>query len=50
MEDTSGTAAVTMTGNFAFVGSSLTHNGKNIGSTHAHSGVTTGGGDTGAPV
>jgi phage baseplate assembly protein gpV len=50
MQDTGGTAAVTMTGNFAFVGSSLTHNGKNIGSTHEHSGVTTGGGNTGAPV
>jgi len=28
----------------------LTHNGKNIGATHAHSGVTTGAGNTGAPV
>lgn len=31
-------------------GSSLTHNGKNVGSTHAHSGVVPGGGNTGAPV
>ncbi len=30
--------------------SSLTHNGKNIGSTHTHTGVQTGGGITGAPT
>lgn len=29
---------------------SLTHNGKNIGATHTHSGVTTGSGASGAPV
>lgn len=29
---------------------SLTVNGKNVGSTHTHSGVSTGGGTTGAPV
>lgn len=29
--------------------SGLTHNGKNIGATHTHSGVTPGGGNTGAP-
>lgn len=28
----------------------LTHNGKNVGSTHIHSGVTTGGGNTMGPV
>lgn len=28
----------------------LTHNGKNIGATHAHTGVTSGSGTTGAPV
>ena len=31
-------------------GVSLKHNGKNIGSTHQHSGVTAGSGSTGAPV
>jgi phage baseplate assembly protein gpV len=50
MEDTAGTAAITMTGNFAFVGTTLTHNGHNIGSTHLHTGVTSGASDTGAPV
>jgi hypothetical protein len=34
----------------AITGGTLTHNGKNIGDTHTHSGVTTGGGNTGAPV
>lgn len=40
----------TMTGNVAIEGGSLTHNGKNIGSNHAHSGVQSGGSNTGAPV
>lgn len=40
----------TMKGNVAITGGSLTHNGKNIGSTHQHSGVQTGGGNTQAPV
>lgn len=31
-------------------GSTVTHNGKNIGSTHTHSGVQTGGGTTGGPT
>lgn len=30
-------------------GASLTHNGVNVGSTHVHSGVQTGGGTTGTP-
>ena len=30
-------------------GPSVSHNGKNIGATHTHSGVQTGGGNTGAP-
>lgn len=33
-----------------FVSSTLTHNGKNIGDTHAHSGVTAGTANTGVPV
>lgn len=45
-----GGASSTMSGNFAIEGGSLTHNGKNIGSTHEHSGVVPGGGNTGAPV
>lgn len=32
------------------VGTSLKHNGVDIGSTHKHGGVTTGGGQTGGPV
>lgn len=31
-------------------GGSLTHNGKNIGATHTHGGVTTGAGTTGVPT
>lgn len=42
--------SATMKGNVAIEGSSLTHNGKNVGSTHAHSGVQPGGGNTAAPV
>jgi len=45
-----GTATVNMDGNFAITGTTLTHNGKSIGSTHAHSGVQTGAGNTGQPV
>ena len=40
----------TMTGNVAIEGGSLTHNGKNVGSDHSHSGVQSGGSNTGAPV
>lgn len=43
-------ATATITGNVAITGSSLTHNGKNVGSAHQHSGVQTGGGNTGSPV
>lgn len=41
-----------MTGNggASFNGGSVTHDGKNIGSTHTHSGVQSGGGNTGAPT
>lgn len=35
---------------FDINGTSLKHNGKNIGSTHLHSGVTAGSGNTGAPT
>jgi phage baseplate assembly protein V len=42
-------ATSTITGNLATTGS-ITNNGKNIGSTHAHSGVQSGSSNTGAPV
>lgn len=37
-------------GAIELVSATLTHNGKNIGATHEHSGVQPGGGDTGPPV
>jgi phage baseplate assembly protein V len=37
-------------GNLDINGTSLRHNGKDIGSTHKHSGVTAGSGSTGVPV
>lgn len=40
----------TMKGAVAIEGPSLTHNGKNVGSSHSHSGVQPGGENTGAPV
>ena len=43
------TGNVMVAGNLVTVGS-LTNNGKNVGSTHAHSGVQTGGGTTGVPI
>lgn len=43
-------AAATISGNINFTGGSLTHNGKNIGSTHTHSGVQPGSGTSGAPT
>lgn len=39
----------TITGNVAITGGSLTHNGKNVGSTHTHGGVQSGGSSTAAP-
>lgn len=45
----SGGSGVSMTGNLTHSGGSITSNGKNIDSTHTHSGVATGGGNTGAP-
>lgn len=45
------TGTMTINANsIAITSNSLTHNGKNIGATHTHSGVTTGGGTTGAPT
>ena len=41
--------SMTINGNVNFTGT-VSANGKNIGSTHTHSGVTTGGGTTGAPT
>lgn len=43
-------ASAQIQGGFALTGGSLTHNGKDIGSTHKHSGVQPGGGQTGNPV
>lgn len=45
-----GGAASAMHGNLAIDGGTLTHNSKNVGSTHEHSGVQTGSGNTGAPI
>lgn len=36
-------------GGIGLTGGGLTHNGKNVGDSHTHSGVQTGGGDTGVP-
>ena len=46
----SGGTGNTITGNLAHSGGTLTSLGKSISGTHAHSGVTTGAGNTGAPV
>lgn len=43
-------ASAQITGNVAFSGGTLTHNSTDIGSTHKHGGVQTGGGQTGTPV
>jgi hypothetical protein len=43
-------AAIKIAGNVEFTGGTLTHNGKNIGSDHKHSGVQSGGSNTGNPV
>ena len=42
-----GGGTATITGNVAISGGTLTHNGKNIGDNHQHTGVQTGGGNTG---
>lgn len=43
-------SAATITGSVAITGPALTHNGANVGSTHTHSGVQSGGSTTGAPA
>jgi phage gp45-like len=43
------TGPVTINGNIATTGT-LTNNGKNVGSTHTHAGVTPGSGNSGAPT
>lgn len=45
-----GGIAITTPGTVAITSASLTHNGVNIGATHVHGGVQTGGGNTGVPV
>lgn len=45
-----GSMKIATSGAITITSSSLTHNGKNIGSTHEHSGVQSGGSDTGPPV
>lgn len=45
----SGGSGVDMSGNITHNGGTITSNGKNIGSTHNHSGVTVGSGNTGGP-
>lgn len=42
-------ATIASSGAWSHTGT-LVNNGKNVGSTHAHSGVQTGGGNTGAPL
>src|SRR5690554_578689 len=46
----SGGVTINAAGAVAINSPSLTHNGKNIGDTHAHSGVQSGPSNTGAPV
>lgn len=45
-----GGGTATITGNVAISGGTLTHNGKNIGANHQHTGVQTGGSNTGGVV
>ena len=45
-----GSNTATFNGSVEFVGGSVKHNGKNIGDSHQHSGVQSGGSNTGAPV
>ncbi len=46
----SGGVGAEITGDFKTSGGVLTHNGKNVGDTHKHNGVQTGGGNTGNPI
>ena len=41
---------MTIAGNLAITGGSLTHNGKDVGSDHVHSGIQVGPANTGPPV
>jgi phage baseplate assembly protein V len=45
-----GTGGAQINGDFAAQGGAFTHNSKNVGSTHAHSGVVPGGANTAAPI
>lgn len=47
--DSPGNVTINASGNVDISSSSLTHNGKNVGHDHTHSGVQTGGGNTGVP-
>jgi len=48
---TIGGVSMTLTGDgVTIVGGAVTHNGKNIGDTHEHTGVTPGGALTGPPA
>lgn len=44
------TGKVVINGDFTASGGVFKHKGKNVGDTHTHSGVQTGGGNSGAPV
>ncbi len=44
------TGGVSVKGDFKAAGGAFTHNSKDVGSDHVHSGVQPGSGDTGAPV
>ena len=43
-------STATINGSVSITGDSLTHNGKNVGSDHLHSGVESGGDNSGVPV
>jgi hypothetical protein len=45
-----GGQGASLQGPIAIVGGTVTHDGKNIGKTHTHTGVTAGGSNTGAPT
>lgn len=45
-----GAGGATINGDFAAQGGAFTHNSKNVGSTHQHSGIQPGGANTQAPI
>lgn len=49
-EGMTGTGGATINGDFAAQGGAFTHNSKNVGSDHKHSGIQPGGSNTGDPV